>query len=497
MRNCHFANFDIAIRGTEPPYWVTATYAAQTAEGTFSESAVAPDWQGMIAQLGDVYARPGQALIMRVGARLFNSLMTPDIYRLWIHAVAREQATGLRLRLMAQPAPVAALPWEALFDPAQNRFVAADGRNPLFRAERLAKYVNTPRSLAATLPIRMLIAAPDDPTESVDFRQQATQLAATLERIGQDRVVVSTLTGRFNVVELAQTIDQQAIDIVHLTTHGEPTGLLLWYDDQATFVPANALRMALNRTTSLKFAFLNACLAGQSSDQTPFTTVGPQLLQTGLPAVMAMQFDIAESDAIAFATFLYQELLAGPCPGAIDAALGYARSNMYALQPERFAFGAPVLWLNSEDGAIFQLGPANPAVDDSAHTPHSDKPAGEISSAGGGADNAGHDNAGHNNAVDQTQELSAQLWSTPTRPDKAALLQRLAELEQTVEQTALVRAPRVLRTDWEFNLRELRDSINQLEYVEPAALAAKLAAIEAFFARAVRLAATLQRPNSA
>ena len=100
---------------------------------------------------------------------------------------------------------------------------------------------------------------------------------------------------------------------------------------------------------------LNACLAGQSSDRTPFTTVGPQLLQTGIPAVVAMQYKIHDEDAVEFAQYLYEELLVGPCPGHIDAAVSYARSNLYVSHPDRFSFGTPVLWLNARDGQIFHL----------------------------------------------------------------------------------------------------------------------------------------------
>ncbi len=130
-------------------------------------------------------------------------------------------------------------------------------------------------------------------------------------------------------------------DVLHLITHGEPDGLLLWQDDEPAFMPAQTLRIALERAQTVKFVLINACLAGQSSDRTPFTTVGPQLLQTGIPAVVAMQYEISDEDAAEFARFLYEELLLGPCPGHIDAAVGYARSNLYISHPDRFSFRHP------------------------------------------------------------------------------------------------------------------------------------------------------------
>jgi hypothetical protein len=78
-------------------------------------------------------------------------------------------------------------------------------------------------------------------------------------------------------------------------------------------------------------------------------------MQAGVPAVVAMQYQIRDHIAIDFAHFLYEELLAGTCPGTIDVAIGAARSGLYAANPGDFSFGTPVLWLNRHDGSIFCL----------------------------------------------------------------------------------------------------------------------------------------------
>ncbi|MFO7631937.1 MAG: CHAT domain-containing protein, partial [Caldilinea sp.] len=99
-------------------------------------------------------------------------------------------------------------------------------------------------------------------------------------------------------------------------------------------------------------------------------SVGAQLLQTGMPAVIAMQFDIEEGVAGNFAQYFYQELFGGQCPGVVHRAVSFARSNLYALNPDSIGYTTPILWLNAPDGAIFD-GAHLPSISSSRRTEHS------------------------------------------------------------------------------------------------------------------------------
>ena len=187
---------------------------------------------------------------------------------------------------------MSALPWESLYDPDRKLPLAADSRTPLVRGERLYRHVGMSRPLATTLPVKLLLAVPDDPSNAIDAEAEISALQHALGEIGPETLQISILCGRFGVVELRAALDAAQADILHVITHGEPDGLLLWQDDAPRLVQSNALRMTLQRATTVKFVLLNACLAGQlAEDETPFATVGPQLLQAGIPAVITMQFD--------------------------------------------------------------------------------------------------------------------------------------------------------------------------------------------------------------
>jgi len=358
MPDCHFTDFDITIRGETPPFSVTCSYADRDAEGVFHSTADDRYWRERLDLLGDVDNPPGQAFIAEAGGELFDELMQDEIRDLWIRArgdLEQGAVVGLRLRLAARPPAIAALPWEALYDPHRGLPLAADAHTPLVRAERLYRQVGPSRPLEAELPLKLLLAVPDDPSRAIDAAAEIHAMQRALADIGPALLTISLLQGRFDVLDLREALLATQADILHVIAHGQPDGILLWQDGEPRLVQAAALRMTLQRTPAVKLALLNACLAGQQADDRNFSAVGPQLLQAGLPAVIAMQSEIADEDAVTLARHLYAELLHPPCPGSIDIALSNARSSLYALDPDSFAFGAPILWLNASHGNIFTL----------------------------------------------------------------------------------------------------------------------------------------------
>ena len=57
--------------------------------------------------------------------------------------------------------------------------------------------------------------------------------------------------------------------------------------------------------------------------------LGPLLQSAGVPAVVAMQYEVADAVAIKFAEHFYGALLGGPNAGRIDCALASARLALY------------------------------------------------------------------------------------------------------------------------------------------------------------------------
>ncbi len=264
---------------------------------------------------------------------------------------------------------MAALSWEALYEADLKLVFAAHPDFTLVRVASLDRYLGPRRHQRVALPLRILIAAPEDPSLQIDAD---AEIAGIQEAMGEysDRIIqIEEKRGRFSVTDLSEQLSTFKPAILHFIGHGKPDFLWMWQRGQPWPVAASSLRAMMTRARSVKLAFLNTCLAAQPAGPHPFAGVAAQMLQAGLPAVVAMQYRVRDHAAIDFAHFLYAELLCGPCPGIIDIAVNRARNSLYIVNAGDFSFGAPVLWLNSRGGRIFSIVEEGTAPDKARETP--------------------------------------------------------------------------------------------------------------------------------
>ncbi|MBI3957518.1 MAG: CHAT domain-containing protein [Chloroflexi bacterium] len=360
MPACQAKNFDVAILGTQSPYAVVAEYQGLTADGHFPHDALQPDWAEIIRVLAATQTPPGESFILNIGGLLFDDLMQGSIRDLWVEARAGlEAGQYLRVRLNLRPPAVAALPWETLADPRRRRTLAADKALALVRTATDAEFVGRPRSIQTKLPAKILIVAVEE-ADAIDASAEISHIQASLSPLLPTHLQLEILQGRFDLQTLRRRLDEYRPDILHVISHGETDGLYLWENDELTLVKASQLAAMLGLVDSVKLVFLNACLAGQPDNTAPYAGLAQRLLQTGIPAVIAMQFVVLDRAAAAFAGFLYEALVVGPCPGAIDVATSIARSGLYISDPDRIDYATPLLWLNAPDGMILRWTDASP-----------------------------------------------------------------------------------------------------------------------------------------
>jgi CHAT domain-containing protein len=86
--------------------------------------------------------------------------------------------------------------------------------------------------------------------------------------------------------------------------------VLLFEDEQGRGSPiaGQVVGQLLHNHRPLRLVVLNACAGARSSPADPFAGTAQSLLQQGLPAVIAMQFEITDEAAITFSHALYAAL---------------------------------------------------------------------------------------------------------------------------------------------------------------------------------------------
>ena len=117
-------------------------------------------------------------------------------------------------------------------------------------------------------------------------------------------------------------------------------------------VDGTELANLLADQTSLRLVVLNSCEGARTTLTDPYAGVATTLVQLGVPAVVAMQFEISDEAAILFAEELYTNLIGRQDP--IDAAVAEARKAIY-IELGTVEWATPVLFMGDVDVELFRF----------------------------------------------------------------------------------------------------------------------------------------------
>lgn len=302
---------------------------------------------------------PEIAAAKSYGGKLYEAVMSGEVQARWLSSLteAETQGHGLRLRLRIADAPeLNGMPWEYLYNASLNRFLSLSERTPLVRYLELPERI---KPLAVEAPIRVLVAI-SSPSNypKLDVEREWSQLQDALQPlIGSGLVIMERLTNpRLSV--LRAKLRSGEYHMLHFIGHGgfdtgSDEGALVFCDQEGKgrIVGAQRFGTILHDHQSLRLVILNACEGSRTSEKDPFAGTAQTLVQQGVPAVIAMQFEITDPAAITFAKEFYT-VVAGGHP--VDAALAQARLAIFADEND-IEWGTPVLYMRAQDGRIFTV----------------------------------------------------------------------------------------------------------------------------------------------
>jgi hypothetical protein len=131
-------------------------------------------------------------------------------------------------------------------------------------------------------------------------------------------------------------------------------GFLALADEEgdAQLIGATRLARLLADHPPLRLALLNACEGARGSQRDLFASTAATLVRRGLPAVLAMQYEITDEAAVDFAHAFYEALADGQ---PVDAAVTEARKAVSIAVNNSFEWGVPVLYMHAPDGMLFNV----------------------------------------------------------------------------------------------------------------------------------------------
>lgn len=293
--------------------------------------------------------------VRALGQLLFEALIAGDVYALYVASRqrVRDQHGTLRLVLRVHPPELARLPWEFLFDPGQQDYLALT--LPLVRY----LHVLAPRQpLRVAAPIRILgmVARPGD-QQTLDTLEEQQRLQAALASLRRQNLVELEWVMGQTYRDLENALDRGPWHIFHFIGHGgydrkADEGTLALADEtgRTHLVGADDISRLLAEHHPLRLVVLNACDTGRSSAADTFSSTAAALIRREIPAVLAMQFEITDSAAIQLAATFY-ECVAKRRP--VDDSVMRARRALRLAKNDTLEWGTPVLYLRAADGCIF------------------------------------------------------------------------------------------------------------------------------------------------
>jgi tetratricopeptide (TPR) repeat protein len=172
------------------------------------------------------------------------------------------------------------------------------------------------------------------------------------------------IEGRDTWMRLIEALRPDETHILHFIGHGtfdrmNGEGALVMEGDNglSELIGSERLKILVRGRKHLRLVVLNSCLGTEASESEPFSSAAAALVRAGVPAVIAMQFEVSDDAAKKFAKTFY-ESLALNLP--VDAALTEARRDIYLLNANTLEWATPVLFMQVPNGQLFDFSQSLP-----------------------------------------------------------------------------------------------------------------------------------------
>ncbi len=305
------------------------------------------------------------------GKGLFDLIFQGGARDALISSLAHAQSVedrGLRVMLQLDGAPALRnVPWELLWD--RPDFISISAYTPVLR------YVDPslrrlPVEVPQPLRILGMVSSPGD-VASLDVENEKEQLESACERLRASGLLEIEWVHEASLSGLLDCLKSGTrYHVFHFMGHGDfdeqaEDGVLLFegHAGRSQRVPGAKLGTIIRDHHTLRLAVINACEGARTANDS--SGVASSLMEYGLPAVIAMQFEISDVAAICFARCLYGSLARG---NAVDTALADARLGMFA-ENHALEWATPVMLTSVDDGQLFKLQTMPAAAGAGAKTP--------------------------------------------------------------------------------------------------------------------------------
>ncbi len=280
-------------------------------------------------------------------------------------AVAAERGEGLRVVLRVEDPVLAGLPWEAMYDGAAGSYVC--------RQDQLVRHVpvaSVPAPLRVRPPLRILgVVSSPRGLPALDGEKEQDLLARALARPVREGLVEVHWAPSATWADLQDLLLDGEWHVLHFIGHGdfdpgrdEGVLALTRADGRTDLVAAHRLTDLLRQARPMpRLVVLNSCSGAAAGTGDLFSGTAAALVRGGVSAVAAMQYEISDPAAAAFARGFYAAVARGR---GVDDAVSSGRVAILGTGDRTLEWVTPVLYLRGHDTRLFTLpAPADDAED--------------------------------------------------------------------------------------------------------------------------------------
>ncbi len=318
------------------------------------------DFQDMLSMIE--YGQTDERLLTEFGELLFEYLFPDEIEDLYRNSLgwAQGRGRGLRIRLRLSSPELSYLPWEYLYDKRHERFFAVSTEIPLVRYIEVSESI---RPLQTSHPFHLLVVI-SNPTDLAEYRLSSLDsdkergiMKEALTEWEQKDIVKLEFLDNAIASEIRDKIRRFHPHVFHFIGHGYFQGkeaeLVIENEDHTARFISDKLFRELFLDSEVRLVVLNSCEGATSSPFKPFIGIAPNIVRRGIPAVVAMQYNIYDDTALKFSQEFYRSLGIGY---PVDAAISEARRGIYIdFGAGRRDWGIPVLFMRAKDGVIINF----------------------------------------------------------------------------------------------------------------------------------------------
>jgi hypothetical protein len=308
-----------------------------------------------------------EKMVQEVGTQLFDFLFQRTIREIFDEEYKTATGNGQYLFIMLdiQHPDLSYLPWETLYHQTKRFYISTTPFTPFARNLDIDDGFKV---MPAGRPLHALIMAARVKTlgrivlDEIDVDGEQFLMKKAFSNIGNERITprwVPSARARDLIRLLNRGDEGKRWDIMHFIGHGgfdsdRIQGYIVLQEDGGSGgirCYSQSLREFLiqpERTPSL--VVLNSCSGARSEPGRMFSSTAEDLIQGGIPAVVAMQFEVSEEMSLAFSEAFYTYLTDGM---PIQNALVLTRAELKARGFSEWI--SPVLYLRTADGNVMQF----------------------------------------------------------------------------------------------------------------------------------------------